>query len=69
MKKSKNNGNRITDVFYVVSVLFYVAAMLNFVNGDNTNMGLIWLSLGLTFLCSGTAFKVKSKKDNDDKNK
>ena len=67
MKKSKNNNTHAV-LFYVSSVLCYLTAILNFVNGNNTDTGILWLGLGSTFLCVGSALTMKSQKDKDDKN-
>lgn len=51
--------------FYIVSVLFYLAAIISFVEGNDNSMGVVWLCLGSSFLCLGSVHK---KQENDKMN-
>ena len=61
MKKNKNRSL----IFPVISVLFYVAAMITFFSGNHNSTGIIWLCLGSTFLSIGTALSRKEKDKTD----
>ena len=68
MKIPKN----VTVLFYIASVIFYLTAILNFVNENSTDTGFVWLGLGSAFFCLGSALnalKMKAQKDNDNRNK
>ena len=59
MKKSKNSSL----IFYIVSILFYVAAIITFLTGNHNSTGIIWLCLGSTFLSIGTSRRKKEGSD------
>lgn len=61
MKKSKVSST----LYYIVSVMFSICAMMNFVNGD-TSMGVTWMAIGSTFLCLGSIFGRKADEGDDD---
>lgn len=54
-------------LFYIAAALFYVAAIVHFGKSNQTAGG-IWLALGSTFLCLGTAAN-RTKKGKDDEEK
>ncbi len=55
------------------SILFYVAAVCNYITainyffGSDTSMGAVYLGLGSTFLSLGSFWLSKMKKENKDK--
>lgn len=66
MKKDKV----ISTVFYIGSVLFYIFAIINLANGDNS-MCVFWIALGSSFLGCGSTFgrKANGSDDNSKNNK
>lgn len=40
-------------LFYLSGLLFFLAAVLDFVAGENHSAAVVWLCLGSTFLCLG----------------
>ena len=44
-------------LFCVSAVLFYLAAIITLAVDGIDSMGVIWLSLGSTFLCFGTVLR------------
>ena len=66
MKKEKV----ISTLFYIGSVLFYIFAIINFVN-DDTSMCVFWIALGSSFLGGGSTFgrKANGSDDGSKKNK
>ena len=68
MKKTKENKKRL-NLFYYSAVLFYFASIMNFIAGNNNSMGFVWLGLGSAFLCLGSVNSIKSKENEDTKNK
>lgn len=63
MKKTKEYKIR-SALCYVSAVLYYLAAIINFVGGNNTSMGIVWLCLGSTVLCLGPLYLKKRKQNN-----
>lgn len=53
-------------LFFIASVLFYIAAIIGFANG-NTSRAIVWLCLGSTYLCLGSTHKKNDKTNTDDK--
>lgn len=51
-------------LFYIAAALFYLAAIVYLV-GRDTSTGIVWLCLGSTFLCLGSAKRQKSQKNAD----
>lgn len=47
MKKEKT----CAILYYVSAVLFYAAAAINLLGGNNTSTGVVWLCLGSTMDC------------------
>ena len=54
--KKRDNGPIL---YYIASALFYMASILSFTSGGNPSMAVVWLCLGSSFLCFGSAFKKK----------
>ena len=55
-------------LYYIASVLFYVSAIINFVN-DDTSTGVVWMALGSAFLCFGSVHSGKAnERDEERKN-
>ena len=57
--KKKNIGL----LFYLVSAVFNVIGIVSFVSGNESSLGFAWVCLGSTFLCLGTAYNNKAKKE------
>lgn len=51
-------------LYYLVSLLFYIVAIINFFDTDFSS-GVIWLCLGSAFLCFGRKTQSKNKKSDD----
>ena len=51
-------------LYYLASVLFYLAAIIKFFNTDSSS-GVVWLCLGSAFLCFGGSAQSKNKKPDD----
>ena len=41
------------NLFYIGGLLFFLAAALNFVTGEDRSTAVVWLCLGSAFLCLG----------------
>ena len=41
------------NLFYLSGLLFYLAAVLNLVAGEDHSTAVVWLCLGSSFLCLG----------------
>lgn len=63
MKKYKISSK----LCYVSGALFYLAAIINIVGGNDTSVGVVWLALGSAFLCLGYVNLKKSKDINDNR--
>ena len=63
--KKKNIGL----LFYLVSAVFNVIGIVTFTSGNESSPGFAWVCLGSTFLCLGTAFNNKAKKETEEKEK
>ena len=61
MKKEKLR----TTLIFLVSILFYIAAIVSRFVSTDTSLTVIGICLGSTFLCFGAAYK---KKNDDNKN-
>lgn len=59
--KKKNLGL----LFYLISAVFNVIGIVIFASGSENSLGFMWVSLGSTFLCLGTA--LSRKKEEEDK--
>ena len=64
MKNAKNTST----IFYIIAVLFYVAAIITFGTGNHNSTGVILLCLGSMFLSIGTT-KRRRESSKDDTNK
>ena len=67
MKKAYGSKKHF-NLFYLSSILFYIAAIITFATGNENSMGVMWLCLGSAFLCLGSAFLNKSNENNDNEN-
>ena len=47
------------NLFYLGSLLFFLAAVLNLVTGENHSTAVVWLCLGSAFLCLGASQRKK----------
>jgi len=63
--KKKNIGL----LFYLVSAVFNVIGIVTFTSGNESSLGFVWVCLGSTFLCLGTAYNNKAKKETEEKEK
>lgn len=61
MKKSNKN----VSLNYVAAALFFLNAILTFFSKDSIVMGIMWFSIGITFL-SIASMESKKSKENDD---
>ena len=68
MKRTEGNKKSL-NLFYYSAVMFYLASIINFIGGNNNSMGFVWLGLGSAFLCLGSVNSIKSKENEDTKNK
>ena len=59
--KKKNIGM----LLYLVSAVFNVIAIVSLASRGNS-MGALWLCLGSSFLCMGTAYNNKAKKEAEE---
>lgn len=67
MKKENDKNNKLIYILnYISSACFYIVSVINFVNDDITS-GLLYMSLGSTFLCLGTIWLIKDGKNKDKK--
>ena len=53
-------------LFYIPSVLFFIASAIGFTSGNESSMAIVWLCLGFSFLCLGSTYK-KKENNTDDK--
>lgn len=54
----KNKWNSVSNLNYIAALCMYIASILYFINED-TSMGALFLCLGSSNLCIGTANKKK----------
>ena len=69
---SMKNENVSAILFYTAAILFDSAAIISFIGGNNNSNGVMWLCFGSMFLCLGSSYSKKSKKNEgkqDDKEK
>lgn len=57
--KKKNIGL----LFYLLSAVFNVMAIVMFSSGNESGTGAMWLCLGSAFLCLGTALSRRKKEE------
>ena len=55
----------ISTLYYIASALFYISAMINFINED-TSLCVVWIALGSAFLGFGSVYGKKANKSDDD---
>ncbi len=55
---------KLSIVYCIVSVCFFIVAIINFFGSDNS-FGVMWMCLGSTFLCLGSVFTDKVKKADE----
>ena len=60
--KKKNIGL----LFYLVSAVFNVIAIVIFVSKRENSLGFLWLSLGSVFLCLGSHHSMKARKEAEE---
>ena len=46
-------------LFYLIGLLFFLAAALNFITAENRSTAVVWLCLGSAFLCLGASQRKK----------
>lgn len=46
-------------LFYLIGLLFFLAAALNFVTGENHSTAVVWLCLGSSYSCLGYSHQKK----------
>lgn len=61
-----NNEKRISILYYIVSVIFYMVAIIRFTDGDSSS-GPVWVCLGSAFLCLGSSHAERMKKAERDR--
>lgn len=70
MKNNEKNSNKkIAGIYYFASLCFYIAAIINFINGDNNSMAVVFLCLGSCNLCLGSVYLNKDKDNGNNKDK
>ena len=69
MNNEKNPNKKIAILYYIGSLCFYIAAIINFINGDNNSMAVIFLCLGSSNLCLGSVYLNKDKDNGNNKKK
>ena len=57
--KKKNIGL----LFYILSAIFNVTAIVMFAGGNESGTGAMWLCLGAAFLCLGSHWSMKAGKE------
>lgn len=63
-----NNENRMSVIYFIVSIIFYIVAIMRFTDGDSSSGGSVWICLGSAFLCLGSMHAENGKKaDSDEK--
>ncbi|MEE3344276.1 MAG: hypothetical protein VZS44_09320 [Bacilli bacterium] len=68
MKNNEKNSNKkIAGMYYFASLCFYIAAIINFINGDNNSIAVVFLCLGSSSLCLGSVYLNKDNGNNDNK--
>ena len=53
-------------LFYILSAVFNVTGIVMFARGGENNMGFVWVCLGSTFLCLGTALSRKKEEEKQE---
>lgn len=60
-----NKEKKVAMLYVGVALLWYVAAFLNYINGDKSQ-GTVYLCIGSVFLSCSTIYNSKNKKVNED---
>ena len=69
MKNTKKININPT-VFYVVSAILNIVGIVSLVGGgENHTTGIVWICLGSTFLCLGSALKSRQNTDKENEKK
>ena len=69
MKNKQLKPNKTVAMLnYFTSICFYIAAIINFIKG-NSSIGVIFICLGLSYLCLGSVHLNKYKEDKENNNK
>lgn len=63
--KKKNIGL----LFYLVSAVFNVIAIVIFASGSENSLGFAWVCLGSALLCLGSHYTIKAKKEAGEEEK
>ena len=64
----KRNNKTIATLYYVSSICFYLISIISFIEKNSTAMGIIFLGLGSTYLCLGSAYVNKQKNEEKENN-
>ena len=64
MKETKKKS---LNLFRLSAILYYFAAIMNFISGHNHSMGIMWLCLGSVFLFLGSVNAKKSAENEENK--
>lgn len=60
--------NKISAILHhVCAILFYLAAIFHFAGDGKPATGVIWLVLGSLYLCLGSIYAKRAKKENEEK--
>ena len=54
----------LKNIYYVLSLMCYIVAILFFAKSSSNGMGVLWLLFGSTCLYFATTFNKKNKDDN-----
>lgn len=63
--KKKNIGM----ILYLLSAVFNVIGIVSFASGNESGLGFVWICLGSSLLCLGTAYNNKAKKEAGEEEK
>ena len=59
MKNNEKNSNKkIAGIYYFASLCFYIAAIINFINGDNNSIAVVFLCLGSKIIRSSKNYNL-----------
>ena len=60
-----NKKDKTVILYYISSLLFYIAAIINYVGGSEHRNAIIYICLGSLMLCLGAAGTNKNKNDSE----
>ena len=63
-----NNKKLLKTIYYILSLVCYVVAILFITKSNSTGMGIFWLLLGSANICFASLLNKKSK-ENEEENK